>query len=61
MLEKVDYQSLDMRAIVVLIRHDHYAAVAKCQEVIWARVVSLKLQADDLHQILYFLVLQKHF
>ena len=61
MLEEVYDQAFNMRAVVVLIRHNHYATIAKCLEVFWTRVVSLELQTDDLHQVLYFLVLQKNF
>ena len=60
-VDKVDQKALDVRAVLILIGHDHYFAVPKRLEVFHRRVLLLVLEADDLDQVANLLVLHNLF
>jgi len=49
-LDEVDQQALDVRAVLVLVGHDHHLAVAQALQVGRRVVVLLVLQAQDLDE-----------
>ena len=62
-LEKIDDQSFDMRAIIILIRHDHELSITQrrhiivhCVESIPHRSTSHKLETQNLHEVVNLLV-----
>ena len=60
-VDKVDQKALDVRAVLILIGHDHYFAVPEGLEVFHRRVLLLVLEADDLDQVANLLVLHDLF
>ena len=45
-----------MRAIVILICHDHYWAVAECFHILPIIVLFVHLKTHDLYQVLDFII-----
>mmetsp|Transcript_73219 Transcript_73219/g.212024 ORF Transcript_73219/g.212024 Transcript_73219/m.212024 type:complete len:322 (-) Transcript_73219:780-1745(-) len=56
MLDHVDQQALDVRAIVVLVSHDHDSAVPQALRAV---VLAAVVQADDLHDVLDLLIVDR--
>ena len=48
-MDEVNQEALDVRPIVVLIRHDHDRAIAKGLQVLTSDVLLAHLQSHDLH------------
>mmetsp|Transcript_21683 Transcript_21683/g.35834 ORF Transcript_21683/g.35834 Transcript_21683/m.35834 type:complete len:372 (+) Transcript_21683:2019-3134(+) len=55
-MQDVDYQTLDMGSIVILIGHNHEVTVTKSLDVVLG-VNRTKLESQDIHHILNFFVL----
>ena len=51
MVDEVDDQSLDVRAVLVLVCHDHQLAVAKGAQFSRVSVLLVVLQSQDLHHV----------
>ena len=58
MMDEVDEQALDVRAILVLIGHDHQPAVSQRPQLFEALVRLLEVQAHDLYYVVDFSVVQ---
>ena len=50
-VEEVDEQALDVRAVLVLVGHDHHVSVAQRLQRVGAHVLLLVAQPDDLDQV----------
>ena len=57
MVYKVDEQSLDVGAILILICHDHYLAVTQLADLHGVIIVLLVLKTHDLHNIVDLCIL----
>ena len=55
-MQEVDDQALDVRAVVILVGHDHQVAIPKRLARGRVRVVLALLQPDDLLELRYLLV-----
>ena len=56
-MEEVDEESLDVRAVLVLIRHNHDTTVPQRLERLGRRVLLLVAQTNDLDHVVYLGVL----
>ena len=54
MVDKVDDQSLDVGAVVILVGHNHEFAVAQGAHIL---VDGVKLESQNLHDVLDFFIL----
>ena len=54
-MHKIDYKTFNVRAVRVLIRHNHDGAIPKAFDVI---ILFVDLQAYYLHEVLDFLVFE---
>ena len=58
MVHKVNNEPLDVRAVMVLVGHDHNTAVAKSPNVYLFVVVLPHFESQDLNQVLDLLIVQ---
>jgi hypothetical protein len=59
-MKEVDQKPLDMRAIMVLICHNHHASIPESCKLVGIIVFCTHLKADDFHQVLNLCVVNEH-
>lgn len=54
MVHEVDEKALDVRAVLILICHDHQFAVSQVLQGVWVVVLLLELQTHDFDDVVDF-------
>lgn len=55
-LDEVDQKTFDVRAILILISHNHQTTVAERLQILFSVVLSLELQTEDFDDVVDFSV-----